>query len=344
MPEPRLTRPIPFARQDILEALPDFLLLRAGQRVPDAHPVAELLNGPDERVSLLDIAAHLSGHGSGRTGSEATRQLTTSDFGEALAVALSRVPAISYDKQSAEHGSICRDIVARNLRPISFPELDLGELSFIPKSGGPIQFAPILASAGVTGEPSVFGARFLVSRQMLINGDADIITSATEQLSGHAARIEAAQIAAVIQANGNLGDGAPLIGAGNSVSGGVATITGLGNAAAKLRTNTTGVGNVGNIKPAFWVVPGDSEIAAAATVASLYAGVPGIQVICNPWLPSGASYLLGDPAIAPVIARMALNFPNTPSVSRVRTPLTYDGQAFRFEFITGIQAIGRNGI
>ena len=339
MPE-RMIRPIAYSRAAARDALSDYLLLRSGIHPAEADPIAERL-ASDGR-SLLDIAAHLAGYPAGTpAGPEVYRALNGSDFG----VALTSAAMVSYTAQSAEHSAIVRDIEIRDLRPVHFPTLDLGELQVIPKAGGPIQTPVIVPGAGATGEAALFSGTFTVSRRLLIDDEAGLVVNAVQQLVGHAARLEAASIAAVIAANAAI-NGTALITAENTTAGGP-TDTGVGAALALLRTRSTPAGSTANIRGAYLLVHPSDEVLALQTVAAITppGSTPRLNVVVNPWLADdGASYLLADPAAVPTFARLLLSVPPRPSVENRRAPPTIDGTAYRVSHVFGLAAVGRQGI
>ena len=342
MPE-RMIRPVAYSRAATRDALADYLLLRSGIHPPDVDPVAERL--VSDGRGMLDIAAHLAGYPAGTPGGpEVYRALNGSDFGTALEVALTSAAMVSYTAQVAEYAVIVRDVEIRDLRPVHFPTLDLGELQAIPKAGGPIQTPVIVPGVGATGEATLFSGTFTVSRRLLIDDEAGLIVGAVQQLVGHAARLEAAAIASAIAANAAI-DGTALITAENTTAGGAVTDTGVGAGLALLRTRTTPAGSTANIRGAHLLVHPSDELLALKTVASISApSSVRLSVVVNPWLGTGASYLLADPAAAPVFNRLLLSVPPRPSVENRRAPPNMDGTAYRVSHVFGITAVGRQGI
>ncbi len=343
----RLTKPIAFSRGDVRAAMGDWLALRAGLvRAEEADPIAQELLDPLAPANLADVACHLSGRGSGVTAHEAAREFHSTDFSDALAVGLSQVAGVSYARQAAEHSVIVKDLTVPDLRPVAFPVIDVGELTETPNAGGPIEFASTFANDGVFGAANVFSARFLIPRRLLVNDDAGVVTLAVAQLSGHAARLEAQAIAAILASNPNLGDSAALIDTGNTASGGIANATGLAAAAGLMRTRVTSGGNVANVRARFWLVAGDAEFAALTTLGGIYSGGPlRIEVATNAWLPAAtASYLLASPDDAPTFVRLGLTSPPKPSVIQRRAPPGFDGLAYVIEHVFGIAAVSRDGL
>ena len=342
MPEPRTTRAIPFSRNAVADAMPDFLCLRANMRLDDPDPVA--LHLISREMSLFDIAAHLRGLPAGSSGPAAHRSLNDSDFGTGLTLGMSKAAAISYAETAAEHVPLLWDVQVRDLRPTALPTIDVGELAKTPDSGGPITIPIVTPAAGLTGQPYVWSAALLVSRRLLVNDSADLLAVAIAQLAAHAARVEAESIVTTIAANPVLADGLQMFVAANTTTGGP-TPTGLGAAMALLRTATSPSGNKLNLRASLWLVPAADEVIALATVRDVSIDGPRLRVIPNAWLPAGTSYVMASPQSAPVFARFALNPGAPPTIIEKRSPPDFDGRGYRIEAIVGVSAAGlRAGI
>jgi len=301
-----LAKRLPYSRADVAEAFGDWLALRANLPVSDPHPLAGALL--DRNARLLDVAAHLTGRAD-LQGNELHRSLVLSDFGDSLAVALARVVGTSYDKQSSEHRAICKDLATRGLKPSQTPVVDLGEPSREPAGSGPVNLSLTTIESGATVRPYAWSSRVHFSRELLISDDAGLLALVAAQLSGHASRLEAAQIAAQIAANPTLGDGDQLIVSENSTSATGLDVTSVGEALSLMRTNTTPSGAVANVRGRFLLVPASKEAVATILTASMAVGnAPRLEVIVNSWLSGSDCYLVASPDESPVFIR---SFPDS---------------------------------
>ena len=240
---------LPFARRDVSEALPDLLLLRAGVPVAEPHPVAERLAEGRYRASLPEVAAHLAGY-SGPDQAIQRRALTSSDFGDSLEAALARIIGIDYTRTADEHAPLCYDLPLKGMKAAELPELDLGQLTRTSNTGQPELLALTELQTGATVQPYTFAARFLVSRELLINDDAGVITSAVRQLGAHCGRLEAELLAGQINSNVTLADGDNLITTSNTAGTTGLDVSALDAGMALLRSNTSRANNLLNLRAA----------------------------------------------------------------------------------------------
>jgi hypothetical protein len=349
----RFARNIEFRLDDIKEALPDFLASRAHMALnDDVHPVAADM--VSDGITLADIANRLSGGERGASGVELFRALTTSDFSASLETALAHVVAVDYRRQSAEHAQLVRTIRTPNMKPIDVIDVDMGELEATPAAGGPQRMPVVEITTGASIAPTRFSARFLVSRQLLVNDDVQAVMTAVGQLSAHASRLEASALASVIASNPTMPDGAPFVTTANTTTNTGFDLTSLGEGLALMRTQTTSANNVSNTRPAFLLVPPQLLATALVLVASMTAGnEPPLRVAVNAWLASSSdAFLLADPAAVPAFIRTQPRFfaegpdlVRTAAIVHTETgeEQHYDGVAFTFSHAFGIGAGSRLG-
>jgi hypothetical protein len=126
------------------------------------------------------------------------------------------------------------------------------------------------------------------------------------QLAGHAARPEAAQLAAALYDNVALGDGDNLITAANTTTETGLDTSALDDAMALLRSNTTSAGAKQNIRSRYLLIPPGKEATAAVPVAGMTppSTPPRLEVVVNPWLTGSDFYVLADPEESTVFARV----------------------------------------
>ncbi len=325
-----------FDSVDVRDALPDAFMIRAGLQFPYGHRVHPLAEGVAE-LSFSRLGKLLQ-----------CRALGSSDFGSALAVGYRQIVASAYSQED-DCSAAVMDSVAGNYQPVAFPVVDTIDLQQVASTGsgiGNIGLQLLSSSPGESGKVLNYRARVLLSRDLLLGDDFTLVATLLRHLSAAAARLPGQRLGAILTANSNLADSAPLCGASNTTQGTGYGLTALAEAASLLRLAKSATGNTLNLKPAVWLVPALGEIPAIATVKLLeLSNQAPIQVIINPWQPSGFSYLLAAPAQQPTFVRLLLDQPPLrPSVSQVELPAVYDGLGLDVDFNFGLQAVSRLGI
>jgi hypothetical protein len=342
-------------QDDRVEAFGDAFQLQAGLPVESPHPLAHRTAFGSRRMPLTELAAIRAGLDYERDPVLQVRAaLTGSDFGTDLAAAMTRVLGVDYSRQSEEHLQVVMDLPVKGMRPAALPVIDLGELQKIPGAGGPVPASALDVRVGQTVKPYVWAARFIISRELLISDEIGLLGQIARQLAGHCSRLEAKRIGELLNANGNLSDGAPLIGPSNtSIATGISA-SALSEALGLLRTRTTPAGSVANLRGRFLLVPPALEGLALVAARELMNGPEArLTVVVNSWLSGKSSYLLTDPLDAPVFIRsFPEGFEPIPSIERIarivipetNEPVHYDGQAFSASTIVGVDAVGRLGV
>jgi hypothetical protein len=331
---------IPYARKDCSNALADYISILSGRSPADPDPVAEVL-ALRSRVSPMEVIAHIGGFVFDR-GDPAmlTRIFGSSDIGDALEHALTRVAGIAYVEQAAEMAPVFFDAPTRGIRAADLPLIDLGELQRVTAGGAPIPLPLNTVTAATVEKPAHFAARFLITRELVLAEELDLIDHAVRQLAGMAARIES-------RLAGQALDAASIV---TTTEVGL-TVASIGEALGRLRTRTTAAGSVANLRGYYLVVPPAKE--AAALVIGETMGGARLSVIPNAWLGT-ASYLLCPPAQSPVLARpRPIGLDGLPSVSKTRAvqrdAITgeeshFDGMALRVDAYIGASVVDTTGV
>lgn len=322
--------------REIELAVGDYLTARSSFNHDDLDPTGIDLV-VHQRARLLDLAVAINRASTSATGPELTRNLVSGDFPLALADGLSKPLMSGFTEAAREHEAVLWDQPVPNFRPVTLPTVDCGELV----RGTPPDLIPLVeAASSVTGQPFTWTARLLISRATLIGDDAGLIAGTMEALGAAGAAVESQQIAAVLEANDNLGDGFPLFTGANALSGDL-DVSGLNSMFSALRTQTTPAGRKANLPPAVLLVAPD-EIASAQTLNEAM-GQP-VRVISNADLASGTRYIFAPLSLSRCLVRLRLMRSNPwPQVAR-RQPPTYDGIGVEVIHDVGIVAANRIGV
>ncbi len=251
---------ISFDPADTLDALSDWIRMRGNAPLSEdeVHPCASVFI--ERGIRLKDIALHLSGVEQAE-GAQLTRSLTNSDFQESFGVAMARVLAVAYAAQSKAHRQLMLDVPTKGVRSTELPTVDLSDWE-VTSAGTQKVFVEV--TEGASAKPKIYSGIVHLSRELLISDDIGAINALLSQLGAATARLEARALASLLDTNGNLADGAPLIGADNTASTTGLSAASLGEAAEILFTVTTASGNVANLTPKFLIVPPSQWVAALA--------------------------------------------------------------------------------
>jgi hypothetical protein len=341
--------PVPTDVRELDECFGDFLLLRNDAAVVDCHPTAaEMVRW---ETSLEDIVRRVARLGYGDR--IQSRHLTASDFGSSLSVAMARVVGVDYTAAADEVSAVVKNVTAHGVRPVETPTLMLGDIV-------QADFARLLPLATVaTGDSvdvSLYAARFLIGRALILNDEAGAVATAASQLGGMAARLEAKAVAAVLNSPTTaMADGTARFVSGTNET--VATgldVSSANEALGLLRQQTfTGPngfesGYVNAIAKTLLVPP--SSLATAWTLNVAF-GQP-LRIVSNAWLDGSAAFLFADPQVAPALIRARPRAYQTPGIVQTAavdnlpdgTEQQFDGLAMRFEHAFGIGMASRLGV
>ena len=336
---------------DALDALPDWIAIRAGLAPKRPHPVAERMVRED--VKLRDMAedyALVQGLEQNRPLGDDRRKalaagLKSNAFGFALGKAIATVTGLRYDQQAAEHRAFTAPVPMKNFLSAEFPHADvLDDLPRTPEGAEFKQGDVVTVSGGLHAQLHTYGRKILVSREAIINDDVDLVASVFGNLGAATGRTEGKLVYSMLEDNPALGDGEPMFHtAHGNVVGDPLDASSLGAAMAAMRNQPTPSKNVANLRPAFLIVAADLEYTSLKLIHDIGAD---IQVIGAPWLAAGRWYLMASPAVSPVVGRLFLesNEGQRPTdVSPARNDTTMDGTPFTVRADTGVVPMGRLG-
>lgn len=333
--------------RDALDALPDALAERWGNKPRLAHPLAQdLLETPLSRVALACGEATYVARG-GRPShvkdiAVMGLGMGSSDFKNAISNAARKLAVARYDA-FAEHLLLCADQEVRNFHPVDFPGADVDLNLEVVEERMPRKQMRFVDVAGQTGQLATYAREILISREVIVNDDVQMLGGTFGAIGAAAARIEAQMVANLLEANLTLADGQPMFGSENIVASAL-NATSLDAAMAALRTQTTPAGNLANHRAHVLTVAAGLELSARTLLHSAGLDLP---VVCLPWLAAGRWYLQASPTIAPVVGRLLLaGNPTGRSiiVGSGKTPPNVDGFVLAAAADLGVVALGRVGI
>ena len=304
---------LPFAREEILEAFPHYLLARCGHAPADLHPVAERALERELRLpAVLGALDPTPGRSSRLPPPDEImiRALGSSDVASAIADATVALANVAYSAFGVTR--LCRRMPVPDFKPYAAPQVALDGLEEVLENG-------VLPTAVVTSSDALeqvglktYAARLRISRRVIHADDVGLIAELGRALGANAARLVSEAIATALESTDSLSDGDTLFSTtvGNLAAvGGAPSVTTLDAARSAMRAVADARGNAIGAESRYLVVPGGLESTARALVAAQYpAGMPGaLEVVVHPHLGDAAAwYLVGDPDAVPMLALMSL--------------------------------------
>jgi phage head maturation protease len=280
----------------------DAMKLRYGIAIKNPHPFAEALSDR----SLQQWANCLK------------RGLTTSDFGDTMALAYGAVVSKWLPVNIANN--LVADQIAMNYKPQMIVALDV-EPAVEAFEDTETKFTQLTANAE-PGKLREFTLNLLFSRKVLINDDRNIIEESLRQAVQLLQRQDEVLVCETLAANATLKSGKALFDTDTSVSGLGHVAGALDSAISKLLNFSTAGGPSGLPPSALFVSPDISGIYARA----LYQ-MPalGIQLVTSSYLPTATAYLFCDPKQRAGLVRLRLRNTTGPYVSKGGSPEGYSG-------------------
>lgn len=329
--------------RDFLAAMPDGIALAIGQEVGRKHFLADQMESAPLRMGAyaagLLVGSRLSGENQTTV---ISRGLRSQEFASSLAASLQDVVRRRFDFQAQHRAFVSEIEVSR-----------LGE----PEPMGDIKFASVLADVTTGGEYHVgraqlsdgetltllsFGRIVDIYRESILNDDKELISAAIGEVGVTAARHEARLVAAALEENGNLSDGASVFHTnhGNVVT--TAFAEGFGSALTVLRNQTGTDGMKLDCSAAYLVVAADLEYTATKLVHE--SGLL-IRVMVMTALPDGRYFLVASQDVARTIAVARLAGATHPvTVEAIKGAANLDGLSLKVRLDVGADMIGRKGI
>lgn len=330
-----------FDPREVVSAGADSIAMKMGLAPKFPHPLANIL-------SLKDIAVAAAVKNRPAQKYEVdmavfARGLGTSDFQSLMSDAVAGVSVTGYELQS-EHLGFCGSVSVKDFKPVIVPTLDSDiNLEFLGE-GGEVQW-----NSGLTvgGEQLVQLATFAkiirISRVTMVNDNLGAIAQAVRQIGAGVSRKEARLVAAALESDENMSDGAPVFHADfvNRVTEGLAG--GLSLAVGSLRKQLGSSGQRVDLKARHLVVEPDLEVTARFMVRDM--GLTDIDVSVLADLPAGRYYVLADQQIAPTVSVLRLGTAKTPILAKnAGRDHGVDGLAIRLTADLGACILRRQGI
>lgn len=335
--------------RELLAAAEDHIAQQLGAHVAHPHPLAQEMTLRD-----LAVACGRTARPFDRSGDErilAAAGMGTSDFSKALAAGAQALVSAHFGQQS-QHRRFCFPLEVRDFRPAIVPAVD-AEVQLLPVGEhGEITRGFVRTAAGSTQAQLVrYGRIVEFSRQLIMNDEWDLITVQLATVGPNAARTESALVAAALEGNPVLDDGAPVFHEdyNNAMPEGTTSApdaSALGVAMQALRTQQLAGGGAAGLELTHLAVEPALEMTA---IAALHAcGLDErISVTVMTALPAGRWFAFSDPSLAPTIAVLSLpgDKQKTPArVEQTKRPPTHDGAAVKVSAELGAAMIGRVGI
>ena len=328
-----------FNPKEVLAAAADSIALALGASVKHPHPLAAQLTLRE--IAYAAGALARPGWACDDHRSVMALGLAVGDFSKALAEAAQVLTVRTYQAQ-AEHVKFCSVVGVKNFLPADLPVLDadlaldpLGENAEITHGFG-------LVAAGASQVRLTTYAKILgLSRQCIINDSLSGFSRALTGLGASVARFEARLVAAALESNPVLDDGAVTFHVDHKNI--VAGPFDMGLAMTLLRNQTNAAGNKADLAAKHLIVTPELEFTARQLIKD--AGLD-VQVSVLAYLPASRWYLLADTQIQPVIGTLRLK--DELSAVRVieqrRRPDGIDGSAVKVMADLGVCLLSRTGI
>lgn len=328
---------LPISSRDLERAVPDILALRCGVgpvRNGNPHPLADQYR----ETNLANIAASFGGLLDPSNPAEVTRALRSGISSVQFSAGLELFGRHIIGRQFAQD-----DTVRRLCRPLPVPDFKPQNRATIQVTG--LKEAPEGAELPViTGRVferqdrplKTWAAALLIGRESILNDDMELVGQLFGETGEMLARNESREVFSFLDSNPTTaeldGRGGSArawftVEDGNLITGQSMNLAGITAAAAALRKQTGPDGHPANIKPAFLLVPVESEMAARAIVHD--SGLP-LEVMTSPFINAGRFYLAARHEERPAIGLQFLGSPGdgirTWTVSAARKlPPTFEG-------------------
>lgn len=330
-----------FNSKEVLAAASDAIALRVGATLKQPHPLAS-------HLTLSQIAFAAGAQARQPQAGEPDRAImgrgmSTADFSRVLADGVGQVTIKTYSSQ-AEHLRFCAVQSVQDFQPAELPALDTDiGLEALGENAEITQGYAFLTAGATQVRLNTFGRAVVISRQTIINDQTDAIGKIFASLGLSAARLEARLVAAALESNQVLDDGAVTFHADyKNVIADNLTGPNLGLAMERLRTQITTAGNRAALAAKHLIVSPENEFMARQLI--LESGLD-VQTGVLAHLPVGRWYLAADPAISPTIGVLRLLGAKTPvRVEQKRRMVEIDGTSVKVVADLGACLLSRIGI
>lgn len=298
---------------DTAAALRQLGAMAMGEAIEDEqlHPTASaLVESYGRGFPALASACIEVEHGPGAvpiTASAAIQAAATStaSFGDVLLSTATGYARRIEQQASADVLALTAPMPVSDYKPASFSHVDLADLpipSRATTTGGQRRHLTALTT-GETFRVETASAMLSISREAMANDDRGYLQAMLAAYVAAAARVEAGLAFALLNDNDTLADGVALFASATSnlLTATALDADGFAAAAAALAEQETLSGEQCMAKPALLVVP--PALLATALSLNESHGQP-VRVIASPVLSAGVWYLMAEPTLFPVLARV----------------------------------------
>ncbi len=253
-------------RNDMLRAMSDGLLLRAGFNVAKPHEDADMFRG----MSVQNMVRKVAGLGLEASESDLVRAMTTSDFPKILANVQNKVIQDSFESAPVTFREWTQAVDFKDFKPrtevrkgsfsSNFKKVqELGRTTYKEKG-----------ETGLTWKIQSYGARFAFSRELLINDDLGIFMDDLMDMVEQVAVFQNRQVYNLLEGIGEFADyvmedGKPIFDTSHNnydSTGTAPTVDTLAAARTKMMRQKDFDGKQLRIVPKFLIVPPELEVSA----------------------------------------------------------------------------------
>lgn len=344
------------AGTDFAQAASDALAIRAGIKVPNAHPGARDVQGMG-LAEIMQACVRRSGRGGfgDRTGGGLVRAaLTTSDFPEILENTLGKALRAGFEAEPATYEAWTRKVMVPDFKPQSRPILGSAPDLLPVLEAGEYTFGSLDEDKAVPYSVGKYGRLVRLTWEAMVNDDLGAFMRMTQALGQAAARAEGDAVYATLAENSGAGptmqDTVALF---HGDHGNLATSSTSLDAAALskgrvlLRRQTAVGGGVLNLVPRFLLVAPEHEQAAETLLAAasrsmsqgsdnelVAAWLAKLELVVEARLTGTAAYLMTSPESVDTYERAWLAADDGPVVAE-EDGFTDDSKTFKVRHVFG---------
>ena len=332
-----------YSREDLVDALDDYIGELVGDPSSDPHPLARHLHRDSSLRRVL-----YEYHGAD-TAQDLHRALSLSDWPQLIATRITRA-VTQRPSGLTEHRALVLPAPLDTYHPSAFFETASSDaIAPIPTGGGPWPIPEIdISDATVTGAPSRYAVRVAIGRALFLTASLSPVEALVTELRNVLLRAETKAFSTYLESAPQLGDGNPLFVDGTNAiasgSGGEPSATTIGVALQTLRTQANAAGARNGVRGKYLAVPPALEATALTALGAIDPhDRRGLQVVVLPYASSSTAWwLFAAPREAASIARLSVGDAVDPVVETRPVPMQ-DAVDFRAAVDFGFIALSRAG-
>ena len=282
-------------REEMIRAMSDGLMIRAGFEPKDKHKDADMFRG----MSVQNMVRKIAGLPLEASENELVRAMTTSDFPKLLANVQNKVIQDSFESAPVTFRQWTQAVDFKDFKPrtevrkgsfgANFKKVqELGKTEYVEKG-----------ETGTTWAIHSYGARFAFTRELLINDDLGVFTNDLQDMVEQVAVFQNRLVYDMLQRRGEfanyvMDDGKPIFDSthNNYDDGSVLSTDSLASARTKMMRQKDFDGRQLRILPKFLLVPPELEVTALQILNSTAKVEANNSGVANPF--KGAFNLISD--------------------------------------------------